>query len=200
MRHKTLVFFIIFSTSLPAMESKKLSFLPFKKNILENIAEGEIYSASEVNSKKENKTQTFDFKIAGLHPKSCNYALKTLSIYEEYNLYLSFIRNSKYHEASKEITLDLVHFLLPFDLTLKFKLPRMRSPGSYHFTFEEGPLKNLLGQIQITAIDNQCLFLVTANWSGNDTGINDSVLQIFTQILSKMTMEKLFTVSKTLAH
>ncbi len=178
--------------------------MPYKKNIKENILEGEIFSESRVKNinqtAKAIKKQSLDFSIAGLHPKSCPYALKTLSLYEEYSHFLGFVKESEYDTQKKEINFLLSHMLLPYDMRLIFILPRITTTGNYPFKFEIGMLKNLHGNIHVINHNGRCLFYTTAQWIGPDTGFNATVFELFTQVLSKLSMEVLFRISKTLTH
>lgn len=200
MRCKIIFLALFFASNTLCSQEQKLIILPYKKNIKENIMDGDIFAESKVKSFNSDKSQSLHFSIAGLHPKSCAYVLKTLSLYEEYSHFLSFVQASHYVEAKKEINFTLSHFLLPYDISLIFTLPRIAAPGSYPFVFEEGILKNLHGNITVLDIGGKCLFYSTADWSGVHSGINNTVLQIFSEALSKLSMEKLFRISSTLKH
>ena len=69
---------LLFLTSIVSFslygEALDHNVLPYKKNLKEKILEGEIFSESKVTSAQNN--QELHFTIAGLHPKSCEYALK----------------------------------------------------------------------------------------------------------------------------
>lgn len=179
-------------------EELKFENLPYKKNIKENILEGKIFSESNVRAYDE--IQNLKFSIAGLHPKSCKYALKTLSLYEEYSRYISFVKKSSYNEENKEINFTLSHILLPYDMLLIFKLPRITTTGIYPFTFEIGILKGLQGKIYASNYADRCLFYSTAEWTGPDTGFPNIIFELFSQTLSKLSMEILFRISSSLKH
>lgn len=180
--------------------------LPYKKNLKEKILNGEIFSESKVSSSKsaasgfKTEIQELRFTIAGLHPKSCNYALKKLSLYENYNQFLDFVKVSRYDEKTQEIDYLLSHAFLPYDMRLIFKLPRINKEGIYPFIFEIGILKNLQGTIYVTSHKNRCLFLTKADWRGIHTGFPNVVFEFFSQALAKMSMESLFRLSSTLGH
>jgi len=203
--HYKIIFLLLIFLSNPLF-SEELSFetLPLKKNIKENILEGEVFSESSVKTldpiDKGIKGQSLSFSIAGLHPKSCSYALKTLSNYEEYSHFLSFVKESHYNENKKEIQFLLSHMLLPYDMLLIFNLPRITNTGNYPFSFEIGILKNLHGNIHVMEHKGRCLFYSTANWSGAHTGVNSTVFEIFSQALTKLSMEILFRISSSLKH
>ena len=185
-----------------SLYSQELKFenLPYKKNIKENILEGQVFSESNVKSLNLNKEQSLNFSIAGLHPKSCSYALKTLSLYEEYSHFLKFVKESKYDEQKQEINFVLSHILLPYDMRLIFKLPRITAPGVYPFTFDIGILKNLHGKIYVSDHDGRCLFYSKAEWIGPTTGFPNLIFELFSQALSKLSMEILFRISSSLKH
>lgn len=172
--------------------------LPYKKNLKEKIFEGEIFSESKVKSAKNE--QELHFTIAGLHQKSCEYALKKLALYENYSQFLDFVKTSQYDEKTNEINFLLSHTLLPYDMRLIFKLPRIEKTGVYPFSFEQGILKNLKGNIYAIKYQNRCLFYSRADWSGPHTGFPNVIFEFFSQSLAKLSMERLFRISNTLSH
>lgn len=180
--------------------------MPYKKKLKEKIFKGEIFSEAKVKSlvlvqdQKTQELQELNFSIAGFHQKSCDYVLKKLSLYENYSEFLDFVKSSQYDEQKQEINFLLSHTLLPYDMRLIFKLPRITKEGVYPFSFEMGLLKDLKGVIYVEKINNRCLFYSKANWSGPDTKIPNVVFEVFSQALSKLTMEKLFRISNTLSH
>lgn len=200
MRYKSILWALFFLTFSLRSQEQNLENLPYKKNIKEKILEGQIFSETQVKTFSNKTSQALQFNIAGLHPKSCQYALKTLSLYEDYSRFLNFVKESKYNEAKEEIQFSLSHLLLPFDMTLRFKLPRIKKPGVYPFYFDEGLLKNLHGNIHVMNHKSRCLFYSTAQWSGPHTGINDKIFELFSQALSKHSMEILFRISSSLSH
>lgn len=200
MRYKIIFLALFFLSNTLCSQEIKFDNLPYKKNIKENILEGQIFSESKVKSFNNGKEQSLHFSIAGLHPKNCSYALKTLSLYEEYSHFLSFVKESHYNEAKKEINFTLSHFLLPYDMRLIFNLPRITRPGAYPYTFDIGLLKNLHGTIYVTEEGSRCLFYSNAEWTGPHTGINNIIFELFSQALSKLSMEILFRISSSLSH
>lgn len=200
MRRKIILISLIFLTNKLYSQELKFENLPFKKNIKENILKGQVFSESSVKSLNLNKEQLLNFKIVGLHPKSCSYALRTLSLYEEYSHFLSFVKESRYNEEKKEIDFLLSHFMLPYDMQLIFNLPRITSTGTYPFTFDIGILKNLHGEIVVSEYGNRCLFYSHAEWLGAHTGFPNLVFELFSQALSKLSMEILFRISSSLKH
>ncbi len=206
MRKILLFIFIFFNTNFLYSEVKSvinsLEKIPYKKSIKESILEGEIFSESTVKDFEQNKKkmQSLNFSIAGLHKKSCSYALVKLSQYENYNKFISFVKESYYNNKTGEISFLLSHLLLPYDMQLIFKLPRIKAPGTYPFSFELGFLKGLVGNIHVINHQNRCLFYSEAKWSGPDTGLNATLFEMFSQGLSKISMETLFRISQTMAH
>lgn len=180
--------------------------LPYNKKLKQKILNGEIFSESKVKSSKvstsqgQSEQQELNFSIAGLHEKSCDYVLKKLSLYEDYSKFIDFVKRSEYSDKTGEINFLLSHTLLPYDMGLIFKLPRITKPGIYPFIFERGILTNLKGNIYVINHNKRCLFYSTANWSGPDTGFPNLVFEFFSQTLAKMTMERLFRISSTLSH
>jgi hypothetical protein len=207
MHHK--IIFLTLFLSCKSLFSGELSLenLPYKKNIKEKILDGQVFSESKVKNiepgahlPKNTREQSLKFSIAGLHPKSCSYALKTLSLYEDYSRFLSFVKESRYDEKKKEINFLLSNVLLPYDMRLVFNLPRITSPGAYPFTFNVGILKNLQGTINVIDQKGRCLFYSTADWRGPYTGFNPTLFELFSQVLSKLSMEILFRISSSLSH
>ncbi len=206
MRHIFFSSVLLFWTlSLNGSESN-LTLLPYKKNVKEKILEGSVFSESKVEDSVlvGQKRQSLNFSITGLHSKSCQYALKKLSLYENYREFLDFVKDSRYTAETEEINFLLSHVLLPYDMRLVFKLARITTPGIYSFRFEEGILKNLTGNIHVVQFTEKtklrCLFYTTATWSGAHTGIPNFILEGFSQALAKYSMERLFRLSSTLSH
>lgn len=180
--------------------------LPYKKNLKEKILDGTIFSESKVKSTtiqekgKKSERQELHFSIAGLHPKSCAYALKKLSLYENYSEFLDFVKQSEYDNFTGEIDFLISHALLPYDMRLVFKLPKITAPGVYPFSFERGILLNLKGTIHVIEYKNRCLFYTKADWEGPHSGFPNLVFEFFSQALAKISMERLFRISSTLSH
>jgi hypothetical protein len=176
--------------------------IPLKKSVRDSIKAGDVFSESKVTDYVEEKIkyQSLQFKILGLHKKSCNYALKTLSDYEHFHKFLDFVKVSKYNSETEEIDFILSHMLLPYDMQLIFKLPRIKENGDYPFQFEIGFLKGLKGIIHVIPYSNRCLFFTEAKWNGPHTGHANLTFEFFSQGLSKISMELLFRISSTLSH
>ena len=203
MRHIFFSFALCFFTHSLSGAELNLAALPYKKNVKEKILEGTVFSESKVES-TTSAGQSLKFSIAGLHPKSCSYALKKLSLYENYNQFLDFVKESKYSPEKKEINFLLSHVLMPYDMRLVFKLDRIVAPGVYPFRFDDGILKDLTGNIHVIKhtdkASERCLFYTTAQWSGPHTRIPNFILETFSQALAKHSMERLFRLSSTLSH
>lgn len=210
MRRKTQLCFLLILTSIVSFSlygaDQNNNVLPYKKKLKEKILKGEIFSEAKVKSlvlvqdQKTEEIQELRFSIAGFHQKSCEYALKKLSLYESYSKFLDFVKSSEYSEEKQEINFLLSHTLLPYDMRLIFKLPRITKEGVYPFSFEIGILKDLKGTIYVEKVNNRCLFYSKADWSGKDTKIPNTIFEIFSQTLAKLTMERLFRISNTLGH
>lgn len=161
------------------------------KKVLEK---NEIYAQSKVESGKD--WQSLDFVIVGQTSNSCRDGLRKMSRYETYPQYVGFIKKATYNDSNERVRFEMSSNLLPFDMVLAFKLPRIKSAGSYPFSFDNGFLKDLKGVIQVEERLNRCLFYTTAEWKGPHTGIPDSVLSFFSQALSKISMENMFRIAK----
>jgi hypothetical protein len=204
---KKIIFLILFlfqNLAFSLEKAPEINFekIPYKKSVKDSILAGEVFSESKVKSfsEKNKEMQSLNFSIAGLHPKSCHYALKTLSRYEDFSKFVGFIKESQYNTTNNEITFRLSHMLLPYDMLLIFKLPRITDVGTYPFSFELGFLNGLHGNIHVINHKNRCLFYSTAEWVGADSGFNNLIFEVFSQALSKLSMETLFRISSTLSH
>jgi hypothetical protein len=162
----------------------------------EKIKKGLVLCQSKVDDFEEKK-QKLDFNIAGLHPKDCRFALRKLSLYEKYSEYIGLVKQASYNEKNQRIRLLLSSTLLPFNMIMDFKLPRITTTGSYQFSFDQGFLNGLAGTINVYEYQNRCLFYSTAQWQGPHTGISSTIFQLFSSTLGKMTMETLFRISST---
>lgn len=182
-------------------KSKLLSYdtLPVNDRIKKSLGD-EPFVKSEIFSWEENKKefQKLDFFIAGLHKKTCSFALVKLSQYERYQEFVDFIKISKYDDKTGRIWLKLSHSLLPFNMILDFHLARIKEKGVTHFRFDSGFLNGLTGEIHVNEYKARCLFATRANWQGPDSGIPDTVFSFFSRALGKLSMEKLFRISQTL--
>lgn len=196
------IFFHNLAFSLEKTPEINFEKIPYKKSVKDSILTGDVFSESNVKDfeKDGKKFQNLNFSIAGLHKKSCNYALKTLSQYEKFNKFVSFVTESEYDENKQEISFRLSHLLLPYDMMLIFNLPRITTPGTYPFRFDIGFLQGLQGNIHVINHHNRCLFYSEAKWSGPDTGLNSLIFEVFSQALTKLSMETLFRISSTLSH
>jgi len=166
------------------------------KKIEKVVRSGEIYRSAAVTSDK--KTQTLDYKIYGLHPNKCNYALKKLSKYERFHEYMDLIKLSGYDKKKKLIYLYLDSSLLPFPMVLNFKIDRITKPGHYRFSFDKGFLKGLKGNIFVKEDGDRCFFHANSYWKGKKSSIPDTVFEIFSETVGELAMKKLFRVSKQL--
>lgn len=169
------------------------------------VKDYEVVANSQVETIKgeqiglKGEAQTLKFDITGLHKKSCARALGILSRYESYKNHIDFIKESRYDEQKKEVYFYLSHTLMPFDMSLSFKIPRITGPGAYPFSFEQGFLKNLSGIINVAEAPGRsspnCLFFTTASWQGPYSKIPSPIFEMFSATLSRISMEKLFKIS-----
>lgn len=165
---------------------------PKEKKIIKNH---ELISLSNINT--EGKEQSFSYYIGGLHKKECRIALRKMSLYEEYSKFIDFIKKSKYEEKTQNIYLLFDHTLLPFPISVAFKIERIKKPGKYQFFFDKGFMKGLKGIISVTnSFHGLCLMEIKAEWRGADTGINDTIFEIFMNTLGKMGTSKVFRISE----
>ena len=176
-----------------------LQTLPYSPKLIKKISEGSIYAHSKVKTLKEKniKKQELKFSVTGLHEKSCRFALRKLSQYEVYKNHIGFIKESRYLEKRGRVDFLLSSMLLPYDMRLNFKIPRITTVGTYPFFFDQGFLKNLRGFIRVSKSNKRCLFHTTAHWKGPHSGISNSIFEFFSSVLSELAMKNLFRISRT---
>ncbi|POB15322.1 hypothetical protein C0Z22_02735 [Halobacteriovorax sp. DA5] len=191
----TAVFYLILVFSNLAIASDFKGIDADIKEIL--VDKKRIYRKAIVKT-QENK-QSLDYQIYGIHPNKCKVALRKLSRYEKFNEYIDLVKLSGYSEKKKEIYLYLDHTLMPFPMSLNFKIPRITKPGAYPFTFDKGFLKGLRGEINVRQLsDGRCLFFSKSYWKGEKSSIPDTLFEMFSETLGELAMEKLFRVSRRL--
>lgn len=190
---KTFFIYIIYLLILPRVYSETST--PLSNELLSKIEDGLIHSKSTVKNLDNDKQQSFDFIIAGLHKKNCDFALRKLSLYEEFENFMGMIEKSKYDEKKGRIYLLLSHTLLPFRMSLSFNIPRITDVGIYPFSFDKGFLKGLTGNIYVNKHNNRCLFTTTASWRGKHTGFSPTFFEFFSSAAAKHSMEVLFRIS-----
>ena len=202
MKRHTALFFLVkiallFSSFTLANEEIKKSIEPHWKltdTQLLYLKEGKILTSALVESIKKNNNdfQSFLFKTAALNNKNCERVLDLLSHYENFKFHLDFIKQSNYNDLTNYVSFLIDSPLLPFPMTLSFKIPRIKKPGQYLFEFENGFLKGLKGIIHVHSVSNQCLIYAESNWTGEDTKIPNFVMEIFSETLTRIAFEKLF--------
>ena len=189
----------VINTQLHNNGYEKLNKLAHSQSIARRVKKGEIVSVAKVESSIIDKMpiQTLKLYGAGLHPKSCRFAMRKLSLYENYHQYVGVIKKSSYNDASQRITFNIDSSLLPFSMIMDFKMARITGKGVYPFTFDKGFLKGLKGQIYIFEEKKTCLLLVKADFQGPETPINNTILEFFSQAIIKLALENLIRISKT---
>lgn len=161
---------------------------------VEDLLKGDVISLAKVTSDKPKQQQMFLY-AAGVHPRNCTRAMRKLSLYENYHNYIDFIKTSTYDDNTQKFFFSIEHSLLPFPMTVKFKIPRITKPGHYPFTFDEGFLKDLKGTIVVHEVGKYCLLAMKADWVGPETKMPDVVFGVFAQTVSKLGLEHLIRVS-----
>ena len=166
-------------------------------SIQKSIQEKGPYASSKVKEISFNgeKGQAMDFWAAGLHEKSCQIALRKLSLYENYKQYLGFIEESLYIEDAQLVMARIATPIFPIKVDLRFKIPRIEKVGVYPFEFKEGFLKDLRGEVHVSEEKGRCFIFVKADWAGKHTGFPCSLLEIFSAGVVQMGMERLFKIS-----
>jgi hypothetical protein len=164
--------------------------------ILKKIKQGEIVVESEVKSLDNDQIQSLSFYILGIHPRSCVRALSKISRYEIYHQWLPFLKASEYREKQGRVHFVLDSKLLPTAMVLNFKIPRITRPGTFPFSFDQGFLKGLKGEIEVVKMGRLCVFHTTAKWRGKHSGIPSLAFELFTETLSSKAMSLIFRKTK----
>jgi hypothetical protein len=187
------------SVNLPLShgESLKAQLNPFftpAKGQIEDLLKGDVISVGLVDSPAPSQQQMMLF-ISGIHPRNCTRAMRKLSLYEDYHHFMDFIKESKYEESSQNFSFVINHALMPFPMIVRFKIPRIKGPGTYPFTFEDGFLKDLKGIIIVKEIGKFCSLSLKADWLGPKSKIPDIVFATFIQTVGRIGLEHLIRVS-----
>jgi hypothetical protein len=190
-----------FSVEANLFEIKNLkNFLHSKnftgKNLNTTLEQGDIFVKSLVRDDSKAHQQSLDFKIIGIHPSSCAQALPKLSYFEQYSKLIDFIKTSSYDETKQEVYFLLESNLLPVKMSLSFRIPRIKTPGIYDFHFDHGYFAGLKGKIHAYDYKNKCLIYTESDWKGKDTGFPNLAVEIFSETLSRISMEKMFRITK----
>lgn len=177
----------------PILEELKPFYAP-SEGQTEDLLKGEVISVGKVNSPTEKEQQMMLF-VSGVHPRNCQRAMRKLSLYENYNTYMDFVKQSSYDEKKQQVNFVMDHALLPFPMSLTFKIPRIKGPGHYPFTFEHGFLKDLKGTVGVKDVGKFCLLTLKTDWRGPETKIPNIAFEAFIQTVGKIGLEHLIRVS-----
>lgn len=186
--------------NLPKAFSKTLKeeikpFFSPSEGQIEDLLEGEVISTGKVDSPTDSEQQMNLF-VSGVHPRNCQRAMRKLSLYENYHNYMDFIKTSSYNEQTKNFSFTIEHALLPYDMVVSFKIPRITKEGLYPFTFESGFLKGLKGTVIVQDVGKFCLMGLKADWRGPESSIPNIVFSNFIQAVGRMGLEHLIRVSR----
>lgn len=162
---------------------------------IEDLLKGEVISTGKVHSPTD-KEQQMSLFVSGIHPRNCTRAMRKLSLYENYHNYMDFIKSSSYNEKTQKFTFTIAHALLPYDMVVGFKIPRITKEGYYPFTFEDGFLKDLKGTVIVQEVGKYCLLGLKADWRGPETTIPNIVFSNFIQTVGELGLEHLIRVSQ----
>ncbi len=169
-------------------------FSSLSRGHLEELLKGEVVSQGKVSSPSEKEQEMFLF-VAGVHPRNCTRAMRKLSLYENYHNYLDFIKTSQYDEKTQRFAFVIDHTLMPYPMSVRFKIPRIKGPGRYPFIFEDGFLKDLRGTVVVHELGKFCLMGLKTDWRGPNTKIPDVIFSTFIQTVGKLGLEHLIRVS-----
>lgn len=195
----TLLSFFIQLSVYPLYAKEPLTFekLPYSEKIKKKLKENKIVAECDVKDLKEKK-QSLKFSAAGLHTNSCRKALRKLSRYETFKNDISFLKESSYDDKVKRVHFVVASSLLDYNMTVNFKLDRIKKTGVYPFIFDVGFLLGLKGVIHVSEYEGRCLFVSDAVWMGPDTGFSSKLFELFAKTMTKMIMSRLFEISKTI--
>lgn len=161
--------------------------------VVNKIKSGEVFAESKVKTIK--KKQSIKYFAAALHPQSCARSFRKLSLVDEYQNYLSYVKSSKYFDNTKVFQMKVDHMLLPFPMVIDIKIEKPSIPKTYPFYFLNGILKNLKGKMYMKNIEGRCLYYIKAKWRGRKTIMPDAILELASQTLTVITTQTLFRVS-----
>jgi hypothetical protein len=178
----------------PTIAEKVKSYFTLSEGQIEDMLTGEVISQGKVDSPKDREQQMTLF-VSGIHPRNCTRAMRKLSLYENYHSYMDFIKTSQYDEKTQKFSFVIDHTLLPFAMSVRFKIPRITREGFYPFIFEDGFLKDLKGTVIVQHVGNFCLLGLKADWRGPESKIPNLVFGTFVQTVGKLGLEHLIRVS-----
>lgn len=164
------------------------------KTQLLNLKQHKVVSDATVSDKAGQ--QTFEMKVMAMHKKRCRKAIRKLSLLEEYEKWIDFIKSSKYQEQSHLYTILADHPLLPYRMRIHIIVERPTKPGRYTFTFPTGMFVGLRGHFIIKEVDKKCLFYAQSYWIGRPTKIPNFAIEIFSETLSRIGGEVLMRKSQ----
>ncbi len=193
---------LIFLASSPLWGSFKtqLNKLPYTSSMNEKLKKGKVLTSSKVKTiegPNEKKFQSLKIWTVGLHKKSCKYAMRKLSLYENYQDYLSYVDASAYDDKKGVIYLGLSAPILPIKFDLFLNIPRIKKEGSYGFSFNQGFLRGLKGKINLSNFKGRCFIETTADWQGPHTGYSSFIFKTFVDAILDLTLRRLFRISTT---
>lgn len=159
------------------------------KTSIEYLKKGVILAESSVTS--ADKKQDFSLKAAAVHPKNCTKVLRKLSMLENYDEWISFIKKSDYSEKRKLATIKADHALLPYPMIVHVFVERPTKPGIYPFSFPTGLFKGLTGTFTIDERQGKCMVFSKSHWSG-EKQLPDFAVSLFAETLTKLAGQVLF--------
>ena len=180
------------------LDKKFLKSIKFQQKNVDKAFRGSVQSISKVESYEENgaEFQTLNFRMVGVHPNRCKIALRKISLYEEYSDFISFIKKVEFSEENKKLAFFVDHKLMPYPMVLGINIGRVSRPGSYPYTFDKGLFSGLKGTIVVKDYKRKCLIAIHNSWTGKHTKIPNLVIEIFSQTLMRIGMEKVFRFSR----
>ncbi len=204
-----------FASDVVLKEDKKTLAPDTKFDLKEFLKEKKIFTRSNydyllegrviVNSVVENvemkpeQQQKMVVTVAGVHGKTCAESAITLSQYEKFKDYITFVKTSDYRDGKVYLTIKADPIPVVFSLDLKIE--RIKEPGIYPYLMGLGIFQGMTGTVQFyNYLDEKtqkkkCFYYSDAYWQGKDTGYPNLLMETFTATIAKKGLERLFIMS-----
>lgn len=194
--------FILFSFSLIAhagpLDSELQKYLSKRWKLSETqqdyLDKGKILTNADVTS--STGIQNFDMQATAMHKKRCRKVIRKLSQFELYPEWISFIKQLKYNDETKLMTMHADHPLLPFPMIVHIIMERPKKTGRYRFRFPTGIFRGLAGYFEIQEFNGRCHLYAESHWAGKQTNIPDLVIEVFSETLARIGGEILMRKSQ----
>lgn len=173
----------------------------FTRSNYEYLQDGRVIVNSVVENVKTSSEgqQKMVVNVAGIHGKTCAESAVTLSQYEKFKDYITFIKTSEYKDGKVYLTIKADPIPVVFSLDLKIE--RIKEPGIYPYLMGLGIFQGMTGTVQFYEYldektqKKKCFYYADAFWQGKDTGYPNIIMETFTATIAKKGLERLFIMS-----